>query len=119
MGDIDHKKVRHLPINLATTDYEKKQLYNQFRKLKYYTSWGNEEREEKIEERLFYNLSMKETLHKISKTFNDIMTDLLESDEKLTSRRLAEIFVKGDRLIYVSIMVFIIALGMAFMGITS
>ena len=110
---------KHLPINMATTDYEKKDLYNQFRKLKYYTGWGNEEREQKLEEELFYNLPMKDILAKISKTFNGILVDLLESKEPLNLRNISLIFVKGDRLIYVAMMIFIVSLGMAFMGITS
>ena len=72
MGDRNDNIV-HLPIQDSTTDYEKKQLYNQFRKLKYYTGWANQEQAHAQEEILFYNLSMKETLHKISKTFNDIL----------------------------------------------
>jgi len=57
------------------------------------------------EEQKIYNMSVKEIGYKVSDTTHDILDDLLHFDKSDGMRGFLEIFIKGDRMIYVGIII--------------
>ena len=87
-------------------------LNNEERKiLEELNSFSEKNRKEAVKKTVFYNLSLKQILDNFLLTWNDIINEILAS--------IIEITTKGDRLIYVGIMLIIISFFIYFLLISS
>ncbi len=87
-------------------------------KLNYYTNRANIQKIEGVDNDLFINRSLKQILHSISKTFIDIINEFLEG-EAVSFRSALTILFKGDRMIYLGIVMIIIAFATYIADITN
>lgn len=86
--------------------------------LAYYTETANNKKDDQEDDKLFANLSIKQILTGISETFIDILNDIVTGKIDNASR-LVNIFIKDNRLIYLSIILVMIAFSMYLVDITS
>ena len=89
---------------------------NEEKQLKYYTAVENKKIQDIDTSHEFGNLSINEIAGNISKTFNNILDDLLELKSKKNKKKrslyneIMHIFVRDDRLLYLGILLFAFSL---------
>ena len=98
--------------------FQKKVQDLEKQKLTYYTEKTNSIVTDDKTENLFIHLSLREIIMNISKTFIDILDDLLKL-KPASVREYLDILGKGDRLIYVGIIVVFIAFCLYLIDITN
>ena len=98
--------------------FQKKVQDLEKQKLTYYTEKTNSIVADDKKENLFIHLSLREIIMNISKTFVDILDDLLKL-KPASVREYLDILSKGDRLIYVGIIVVFIAFCLYLIDITN
>ncbi len=98
--------------------FERKVLETEKQNLTYYTEKANKAATQQKTENLFINLSIKEILVNLSKTFVGILNDLM-TPGNLTGGRIIEILFKEDRMIYVGLLILFIAFSIYLIDITS
>lgn len=79
-------------------------------KLNELSNVANEKENEKHENKLFVNLSIKEIFYNLIDTIIDILNELLDLPEKRDINNYLEIFFQKDRMIYVGIFLIIISI---------
>jgi hypothetical protein len=100
--------------------FERKVLETENKNLTYYTEKTNKEAIQQKTENLFINLSIKEILINLSKTFVGILNDLLTPGNlSLTGGRIIDILFKEDRMIYVGLLILFISFSIYLIDITS
>ena len=97
---------------------ETQAMEDQQRKLKYFSDTTNEEREQQQEHEVFLNLSLVELFRNLSATIIVIINEVLEITKKTTLSDIIYIFIKGDRLVYLGMLMIMIALAMYLIDIT-
>ncbi len=95
--------------------FQKKAIDVENTKLTYYTEKAKEDAVQTQEENLFINLSISEILKNISRTFIDIMNDITKEGP----RDLIRIIGRGDRMIYVGIIILFISFSIYLVDITA
>ena len=109
-------------------------LNNEERKiLEELNSFSEKNRKEAVKKTVFYNLSLKQILDNFLLTWNDIINEIINLHTKMSKKKktywwnnikqilasIIEITTKGDRLIYVGIMLIIISFFIYFLLISS
>lgn len=111
--EIDHEKNRFKGFdstkNFANTEYEERALENEGALLKYYSNKANYDQNETHEDRKLINLSLAEIAANISNTIITIINELLDPEKNNSFRSVLEIFFKGDRMIYLGIVIIIVS----------
>lgn len=100
-----------------TLDYERIAAQNENYNLAYYTKRTNQEQEEEVASELFINLSVREILQGISRTFIAIINEIV-SGEVTTPKQITMTLFRGDRMIYTGILLVLIAFAIYVMDIT-
>ena len=90
--------------------FETRVLETEGQKLKYYSEKTNRMEDLKENEKLFINLSLKDILINISSSVISIINEIIEKGIK-TPHDLITIIGRGDRLIYVGIIILFITFG--------
>ena len=90
--------------------FESRVLATEGEKLKYYSEKSNRLEDLKEDEKLFINLSLKNILINISSTVINIINELVENGIK-TPHEVLKVVSKGDRLIYIGIIILFITFG--------
>lgn len=98
-------------------DFEKQAINNEEQQLKYYTIKANQEVSEHIQHMLLLNMSISEILQRMSQTVIDIINDLTNTDD-LNLRNVIIILFKGDRMVYIGLILILIALSFYLIDIT-
>ena len=101
------------------SQYEIDSMKEEHRRLTYYDDKTNEERHQAQEEELFINLSLVTLFRNMSATIIAIINELLAIKQTSRMNDIILIFVKGDRLIYLGMLIIIIALSFYIIDITS
>lgn len=109
-------------------------LNNEERKiLEELNSFSEKNRKKAVEKTVFYNLSLKQILDNFLLTWNDIINEIINLHTKMSKKKntywwnnikqilasIIDITTKGDRLIYVGIMLIIISFFIYFLLISS
>jgi len=79
-------------------------------KLNELSNVANEKENEKHENKLFVNLSIKEIFYNLIETIIDILNEILDLPEKRDINNYLQIFFQKDRMIYVGIFLIIISI---------
>jgi hypothetical protein len=95
--------------------FERKVLEAETQKLSYYTEKANTEAAQQKKENLFIHLSVKEILMNLSRSFVNILNDLMAPGG---TSNIISILTKEDRLIYVGLILLFIALSIYLIDIT-
>jgi hypothetical protein len=83
-------------------------------RLDYFTDRDNIKRQQEIKAENIFNLSLKQIFENMSKTFIDLLNDILTGNIHSLSDVL-----KGDRILYLGFLLFFVALGIYIIDITS
>ena len=83
-------------------------------RLDYFTDRDNMKRQQEIKAENIFNLSLKQIFENMSKTFIDLLNDILTGNIHSLSDVL-----KGDRILYLGFLLFFVALGIYIIDITS
>jgi hypothetical protein len=100
------------------TQYEIDSMKEEHRRLSYYSDKTNEELITAQDQELFINLSIVSLFQNLSKTIISIINELLEINQDTRLNDIILIFVKGDRLIYLGILLVMIAIAIFIIEIT-
>lgn len=100
------------------THFEIESIRDEQRRLNYFTDKTNEELNQVPEQELFINLSLVSLFRNLSRTIIAIINELLEINEQTQFNDIVLIFVKGDRLIYLGMLLIMIALAVFIIQIT-
>lgn len=100
------------------TQFEIDSLREEQRRLNYFTDKTNEERKQVQEQELFINLSLISIFRNLSATIISIINELLEVTQDSRLNDIVLIFVKGDRLVYIGLLILIIALSLYIIDIS-
>jgi hypothetical protein len=98
--------------------YERMVEFNEGEQLTYYKDRTNQSQESEERGKLFINLSVSEILRGISRTFIDIIDELVNGKVHNVSSLLTTFF-RGDRMIYVGILFVMIGFAIYIIDITS
>ena len=113
-GGIDNinSVVRH------NQSYERAVHQNEADKLEYYTTKINNDIEDKADDTHFVNLSVKQILKGISLTFISIINELVSGEIRDVNGLIMSLF-KGNRMIFISVILVMIAFSIYLVDITS
>lgn len=100
------------------TQFEIQALQDEQRRLTFYTDKTNEEINQVIEQELFINLSVVKLFQNLSATIIAIINEILEVNQDTTFEDFILIFVKGNRLVYLGMLLIMIALAIYIVDIT-
>lgn len=100
------------------TEAEMKSMEEQQRRLNYFTTTTNEELQQQQEKEVFINLSLVQLMSKMSATIIAIINELLAITKDTEFSEIIYIFIKEDRLVYLGILLFMIALAVYIIDIT-
>jgi hypothetical protein len=89
------------------------------RRLTYFSDEANIQNEQKQEDELFINLSLVTLCRNLSATIIAMINDLLAINQNTRLNDIILIFVKGDRLVYLGILMVMIALSIYIVDITT
>lgn len=71
------------------------------------SSEANEQRKQEYEQQKFYKMSLQDLTYRVSDSWSDILDDILYFDTNDGVRGFIQIFLNGDRLVYIGITLFI------------
>lgn len=71
------------------------------------SSEANTKRKQEYEQQKFYKMSLQDLTYRVSDSWSDILDDVLYFDTSDGIRGFVQIFLNGDRLIYIGITLFI------------
>jgi hypothetical protein len=100
------------------TQFEVQSMQDEQRRLSYYSDKTNEELNQVQEQELFINLSLVKLFQNLSATIIAIINEILEVNQDTTFEDFILIFVKGNRLVYLGILLIMIALAIYIVDIT-
>jgi len=83
-------------------------------RIDYFSDRANKEKSEEAKAENILNLSLKQIFENLSKTLIDLLTDIISGN----IYSIADIF-KGDRILYLGLLLFLIALGIYIVDITT
>jgi hypothetical protein len=104
-----------IPMDKSNESYIKRVISEEDRKLTYFTE---RDRNRPEDDRLFINLSIKEVLHGMSIAFINIINDIVSGQQASMSDYIMAFF-KGDRMIYVGLLLILVAFSIYIIDITS
>ena len=94
-------------------------------KLKYYSLRANQQQEEETKEKQFFQMSLIEIYQRLSQTLVQILTELTEIIQNAqkegtypSMQEVVTIFVQGDRMIYVGLILLFISIMVYFVDLT-
>ena len=84
------------------------------KRIDYFSDRANKEKSKEVKAENIFNLSLKQIFENLSKTLIDLLTDIISGN----IYSIADIF-KGDRILYLGLLLFLIALGIYIVDITT
>ncbi len=100
------------------TQFEIQSMQDEQRRLTYYSDKTNEELIQVQEQELFINLSIVRLFQNLSATIIAIINEILEVNYDTTFEDFVLIFVKGNRLVYLGMLLIMIAVAIYIVDIT-
>lgn len=98
--------------------YERAVIEQESDRLTYYTQRANLEQEQTEENMLFVNLSIKQIFEGISRTFINLINEIVSGQVKSFNQLLIAVF-REDRMIYIGVLLVFIAFAIYLTDITS
>ena len=98
--------------------YEREVEQYERNRLTYYTQRADTDQDNKEENKLFVNLSLKQIMEGISQTFVGIINEIVSGEIK-TLRQFVVTLFRADRMIYVGVLCVMIAFAFYIVDITS
>lgn len=108
-------------FTIDKTEFEKDMINRQYDKLNFNSMNDSFNLEKKKDNQRIYNLSLLDIAKNTSKTVMEIMNDMsvLIKNNNRNYNNYVDVIIKGDRMIYVGIMLIVLALAIFFISVSS
>ena len=120
IGDSRTTSILKDDFTINKTEFEKNMINQQYDKLNFNSINDSYNLEKKKEGERIYNLSLLDIAKNTSKTVMEIMNDISVLIEKNNRNYndYVEVIIKGDRMIYVGVMLIVLALAIFFISVS-
>ena len=107
-------------FTINKTEFEKDMINQQYDKLSFNSFNTSLDLEREKENKRIYNLSLLDIAKNTSKTVMEIMNDMsvLIKNNDRNYNNYVEVVIKGDRMIYVGVMLIVLALAIFFISVS-